>query len=116
MKKVLVLLVSILMLGLFVSCQDDCTQDAYCQSVSSLSAKSEGKVYVCHNGNTLEIDEKSLQDHLDHGDTEEECQTLSYQGLVYKDGEIVKISCDYKLPFTYTDQNTGKTWIYTEPK
>ena len=37
------------------------------------------KVKVCHNGNTIEIDEEDLQDHLDHGDVQGECTTLSIE-------------------------------------
>ena len=113
MKKLL--LVSIMLLAFLSSCNDDCLQDAYVQEVGSF-LKSTDKVLVCHNGNTLEIDEKSLQEHLDHGDTEGECQALSDHSLVFGDGEIVQISCSYSLPFTYTDQETHKTYVYTVPE
>lgn len=119
MKKVTFLIVAILLVAL-VSCDKECTQDAYCQLISSqdygktASIKADDKVFVCHNGITIEILASSLQDHLDHGDTEGECSTLSSTGLEFKDGEVVQIPCDYDLPFVHTTAN-GTQWWYGKP-
>ncbi len=42
-------------------------------AVSFDSAFASGKVYVCHNGKDLKINENALQAHLDHGDDEGKC-------------------------------------------
>jgi len=121
MKKVFLILVLALASFTFTSCEDECTQPALCTLVSqqdygkSSYAKvtTSDKVDVCHNGMTISIDVTSLQDHLDHGDTEGECETLSDGGLVFRGGEVVEISCDYSLPFLHTTDN-GTQWLYTE--
>ena len=51
---------------------------------SSDNEPAEGKVFVCHNGKTLEISENALQAHLDHGDTEGTCDG--------DDGMLVRIT------------------------
>jgi hypothetical protein len=114
MKKIFIAL--LIILSFTVSCQDDCSQDAYVQEIGlTFKGADDDKVYVCHNGMTLEINKDSLKEHLAHGDYEGECQVLSDHSLSFGDGEIVQISCDYELPFTYTDPNTNKTYIYTKP-
>ena len=132
MKKlffILLLLAGSSLALMTTSCEDECTQEALCSSTSSAlktnSAKSstdwseyscgEDKYYVCHNGETLCIGGvEAVQNHLDHGDTLGECQTLSSGGLVFRDGEVVSIPCKYELPLIHVDEN-GRQWIYTVP-
>lgn len=120
MKRFYYLIVLLIGLTMVQSCEDDCTQDAYCALLSSsdygktLSAKGGEKVYVCHNGETLYISVNALQAHLDHGDTEGECSTLSSTGLEFKDGAVVEIPCDYELPFIHVTTN-GTQWWYGKP-
>lgn len=118
MKKVLILL------GLFialVSCHDDCSQKALATKVTAgASARSAGKVIVCHvlgNGDTqtIEINEDDLHYHLGHGDTEGECPTLSSGGLRFEDGAVQDIDCSYDLPFLHVKEN-GETWYFTSAK
>ena len=103
---------------LLIGCQDDCTQDAYCQLVSSqnygktISVKGDDKIKVCHNGTTLEVNPNALQGHLNHGDTEGACQVLSSNDLEFKDGEVVEIPCGYSLPFIHVTDN-GAQWLYS---
>tara|TARA_R110000796_G_scaffold181330_1_gene297887 strand:+ start:33821 stop:34189 length:369 start_codon:yes stop_codon:yes gene_type:complete len=115
------LLLVLLLVISFTSCEDDCTQEAYCQLLSSqdygksgVSQKGNAKVFVCHNGNTLEISENALQAHLNHGDYEGECGTLSSNNLEFKDGEIVDIPCGYDIPFIHVTNN-GTQWRYSSP-
>lgn len=107
------------------SCEDDCTQDAYCQLIStqdygkSSSSKTAGKTTLCHvtgsgNYQTIEVNNQAVQSHLDHGDTLGECGTLSTNELGFRDGEIVEIPCSYELPFLHTTEN-GTQWYYTSP-
>lgn len=118
MKKLFILL----LIGVFAfSCSDDCEQDAKCTLIqgataykTSSSSKNATRIYVCHNGSNLEIDITSLQEHLDHGDTEGKCDTLSDGGLTFADGEIVQISCEYDLPFMHIKEN-GEQWFYDNP-
>lgn len=112
MKRLFLLLVLVV---LTFSCDDECTQTAYCEVVSSSTAKSGDRVMVCHKGKALEIDKDSLKEHLSHGDTEGDCLTLSSTGLEFRDGEYVKIPCSYLLPFIYVD-DSGKSWLYKEFK
>jgi len=115
MKKVLLVLVAMF---IFASCEDNCTQEALSERITSgmnKGASSKGNVFVCHNGSTLEINSNALQAHLDHGDTEGECGTLSSGGLNFSDGEIVEIGCDYDLPFLHTDLD-GNKWWFSSPK
>jgi len=116
MKKLFLVLV---VTFIYASCEDNCTQDALSERITSgmnkgTSSKGD-KVWVCHNGNSLEINVDSLQDHLSHGDTEGECGTLSSDGLNFSDGKIVEIDCDYNLPFLHTDLD-GNKWWFSEPK
>jgi hypothetical protein len=112
MKKILLLT---LLVGIFISCNDDCTQDAYSELLSTTAkggSQKGDKVFVCHNGSTLEIDVTSLQDHLDHGDTEGECGTLSNGSISFGDGIDVEVPCDWELPRVITDKDTNKQyWI-----
>jgi len=117
MKKLLLLL----LVGVFVfSCSDDCEQDALCTLVKEgYTSKIDGQVTICHYDNdsqsyqTINVDEKSVQSHLDHGDSLGECQSLS-DGLVFADGEIVSIDCGYELPFMHIKDN-GEQWLYEKP-
>lgn len=118
MKKLFYLLAFI---GLFmVSCDDDCTQDAYCQLVNTanmtynVQSSTTGLVTICHYGSTIEVDETAVQSHLDHGDALGECISLSAHGLEFRDGEIVDIPCSYELPFIHTTAE-GQTWYYSSP-
>lgn len=120
MKKVFLLLTITLTL-LLTSCnKDECTQEAYSEIVSnrsgkSTSAKGRDKVTVCHNGNTIEVSANALQAHLDHGDVEGSCETLSDRGLTFSNGSNVQIDCSYELPFIHVDDN-GVTWFFSDPK
>lgn len=125
MKKVLLLLLMFSFTTLTISCEDDCTQDAYCQLLSSQdygksdSSKTTGKTTLCHvtsNGSyqTIEVNDADVQFHLDHGDALGECGTLSSNGLEFKDGEVVEIPCSYELPFIHITEN-GTQWYYTSP-
>lgn len=119
MKKILLLLVVFIL----ASCsKDDCTQDALCTKMTdgliaskSTTASKGDMVTICHYGVTIEVDENSLQMHLDHGDELGECKTLSDGGLVFRDGEVVEIPCKYDLPFIHVDDN-GAQWLYEIPK
>lgn len=123
MKKIIFTLLLLVTAFTFTSCGDDCTQPALCTLVVQANSTfnlqaSVDKVTVCHvtgNGSyqTIEINLEDLSFHLSHGDTEGECPTLSDGGLVFRDGEVVDISCDYSLPFIHTDEN-GNQWLYTE--
>ena len=110
----------LLLLFAFVACEDDCTQDAYCQLVSNQdygkvsSVKSGDTVEVCHNGSTISVSTNALQGHLNHGDTEGACQVLSSNDLEFRDGEVVDIPCGYDLPFMHVTEN-GTQWFYTNP-
>jgi len=107
MKKVLVVL--LLVMGV-VSCEkDDCKQEAFCQKISVRNTVE--SVEVCHNGQTISINTNALNTHLEHGDTEGPCQSLSNGGLSFKDGEVVSIDCGYELPFIHTKPN-GEQWIF----
>lgn len=117
MKKLLVLLSLFITFALTTSCDDDCSQDALCTQVTGESTfRSTGceKVFVCHKGKTLEISASALQAHLNHGDTEGTCETLSLGDISLEDGEIIELDCKYNLPFTHTRDN-GDTWIFSEP-
>jgi hypothetical protein len=94
------------------SCEDECTQSAYCEQVSNTS-KGGDKVTVCHYGETLEISINALKEHLSHGDTEGACTTLSDDGLTFINGGEVYIPCSYSLPFIHVD-DSGKSWLYRE--
>ena len=100
---------------MFTSCdKDDCGQECYVTQVTSgLSRTTVTTVQVCHNGQTLNINENALQAHLNHGDTEGPCQALSDGGLVYGNGEWVTIPCKYDLPLLHTDSETGAQYYYT---
>ena len=114
MKKILLLL---LLFTAFTSCsKDDCIQEALSERVTknSSSKDSSTSVQVCHNGNTLTINENALQTHLDHGDTEGSCETLSDGGLNFSDGEVVEIACNYELPFIHTADD-GSQWYFSSP-
>jgi len=124
----------VLFIGLFTltSCQDECTQDALCTLVSSEdygktsnTAKGLTTVQVCHRildndgvtiigYETLTIDSNALQPHLNHGDVQGECGSLSSDSLEFKDGEVVEIPCSYELPFMHVTAN-GTQWLYSEP-
>ena len=119
MKKLLLVLL-LATAGFFTSCSDDCTQDALSTKMTSGYSKSSGKVTVCHvlpNGNTqtISINQDDLQFHLDHGDSEGECPTLSDGGLHFSDGNIVEIDCSYELPFIHVNDN-GEQWLFESPK
>lgn len=120
MKKSILLLVVLLSLTI-VSCSDDCDKDALCTFIkrghslpSSKQSTDKKKVFVCHNQNTIEINKNALKAHLNHGDTEGPCKTLSSNGLEFSDGDIVKISCEHELPFMYIKDN-GEQWLYSRP-
>lgn len=100
-----------------LACENDCTQEAKCTLLSTQNhgkqTKTEAKVKVCHEGKTIEVNANALQAHLNHGDTEGECETLSTNGLEFKDGEVVEIDCKYDIPFIYTTEN-GTQWLYSK--
>lgn len=117
-------LLSFLFLGLastFSCAKDDCTQEALSTKITSgSSARGASKITVCHvlgNGDTqtIEIDEDDLQFHLDHGDIQGECPTLSDGGLHFDDGNIVEIACKYELPFIHVAED-GSQWYFSKPK
>lgn len=121
MKRIYLLLSLIGLMTL--SCQDDCTQEAYCQLVSTANYKmsSGALITICHNGNTLQVSEQAYQTE-GHGQThtdgtacsDGECPTLSANGLEFRDGEIVEIPCSYELPFMHVAEN-GTQWYYSKP-
>lgn len=186
MKKIYLLIVLMIGLMTLTGCQEeDCTQDAYCQLVSSkdygkgvtaktsdggtaenpilldvrnlnedLELKSESYTYYKIEG-TLNLNSKELElknvslvitgdlkgnsnagvegenfnlcvsgsidDRIDiedeHGTVIENgnCDdTLSSDGLEFRDGEVVEIPCSYVLPFIHTTAN-GTQWYYTLP-
>jgi hypothetical protein len=50
----------------------------YCPDMSQCSVQPEchlGKITICHEGNTLHVDEHALPAHLAHGDTIGSCET-----------------------------------------
>jgi len=103
----------------FTSCDDDCKQDALCTQVSAnmtltVDPCPDGKILICHKGDQICIDESSWTEHESHGDIQGECGTLSDDGLVFADGQVVEIDCKYELPFLHTDDN-GIQWYYSEP-
>jgi hypothetical protein len=116
MKRVFILM---LFIGLFVSCdKDECLQEAECIKLTDGTTEKNNQVrlentfvVVCHNGQNLTINESALQSHLNHGDSEGECESLSDGGLVFADGELVEISCSYNLPFIHVDEN-GASWLF----
>lgn len=42
--------------------------------VGGRSAEQNQKVTICHNGNTIQVDDNALQAHLNHGDSEGACE------------------------------------------
>lgn len=115
MKKFIYLLVTLFAFTI-VGCEDGCTQRAKCQLVSKQfkGLSSKGMITICHKGETIDIAEEALQTHLDHGDYEGECNTLSDTNLEFKDGEIVDIPCGYELPFVHMTSE-GQQWWYSKP-
>ena len=119
MKKYFLLLLLVCTFAITSCEKDGCTQPALCTLVSSqdygkvTTAKGADKLYVCHNGQTKHISVNALQAHLNHGDTEGQCQTLSDGGLKFRDGEVVEIDCGYSLPFVHVTEN-GTQWLYSK--
>lgn len=115
MKKIL--LCALFALVAFSCDKDKCLQEAECTKITNGTTgktsheKTSNTVEVCHNGKTLSINESALQSHLDHGDTEGSCTTLSDGGLVFMDGELVEIGCKYDLPFIHVDED-GASWLF----
>jgi len=114
MKKILL----ILLVAISFSCsKDDCKQEAYCEKLTegATVAMKTTMVTLCHNGNTITVNQNAVQTHLNHGDTLGECETLSDGGLVFRDGENVEIDCKYNLPFIHVKDN-GEQWYYGDPQ
>ena len=109
MKKLgLVLLIAMT----FISCSsDDCKQLALSERVSSQRSS---LVTICHDGNTMQVNQNALQGHLNHGDSLGGCDVLSNGGLEFSDGEIVEIDCGFELPFMNTAED-GSVWFFSEP-
>jgi len=120
MKKVLLVLLLMTISGTIVSCsEDECKQDAMCTKVSqnrtSDTSQKTNDVAMCFNGETIYVNVNAVQGLLQAGATEGECETLSNGGLVFRDGEVVQISCKYSLPLIHVDNN-GTQWMYDNPE
>ena len=90
MKKVLLVLLAV---TLFNCSKDECIEEYSVREVVSNNRVASDKVTVCHDGNTLEVNQNALQGHLEHGDTLGACDTLS--DPVFVRPNVVAADCGY---------------------
>lgn len=117
MKNFLYLLIIILASLTFISCDDDCSQEAIKTELLSTFNRSssnceEGEVEWCLNGKTLCLPEEPDLGMVAAGAVLGNCDTLSNTGILTGESYIVEIDCKYELPFIHTDED-GRTWQYT---
>ena len=117
LKALLVLvLAAVFLLVTTTGCSErECFKEALSTQVSPAHQLRGDKVTVCHNGEDLEVNVNALQAHLDHGDTEGSCDVLSDGGLEFRDGEIVRVECDFELPAIHQRED-GSQWLFEQPK
>ncbi|MDM8558967.1 choice-of-anchor D domain-containing protein [Candidatus Parabeggiatoa sp. HSG14] len=70
----------------------------------------DNKVTLCHNGNTLNVSQNALQDHLNHGDVEGACDTsgiLTINPTSHDFGEVNINLSSTEQTFILTNTNTS---------
>lgn len=73
----------LILLLINISCTKQVEQCDCSRFEKELQSKPNLKITICHNGNTISIDEESWLDHQAHGDTLGECSTLSVDDYEY---------------------------------